>query len=91
MIEWWLIPLAIAAVKKKDLFSLLSRFVADKDGNRIGESISVYKDLLIIKKDGDYYAIPLKHVETKGKEIHVKGVVQWEKAKEMAEEWKNNV
>ncbi len=91
MIDWLLIPLAVAAVNKKDSFSLLSRFVADKDGNRIGESISVYNDLLIIKKDGDYCAIPLKHVETKDEEIHVKGIVQWEKAREMAEEWKQHV
>lgn len=78
----------IGIAKRKDPLSLLSRFVADKEGNRIGESISLYNDLLIIKKDGDYYAIPLKHVELKNEEIHLKGIVQWEKAKELAEEWK---
>lgn len=81
----------MTGIKRKDPLSLLSRFVADKEGNRIGESISIYKDLLIIKKDGDYYAIPLKHVELKGEEIHLKGIVQWKKAKELAEEWKKNV
>ncbi|KAA0004333.1 MAG: hypothetical protein DRN33_01960 [Thermoplasmata archaeon] len=80
----------IGIAKRKDPLSLLSRFVADKEGNRIGESISLYNDLLIIKKDGDYYAIPLKHVELKNEEIHLKGIVQWEKAKELAEEWKKN-
>jgi len=81
----------IAIAKRKDLLSLLSRFVADKKGNRIGESISLYNDLLIIKKDNDYYAIPLKHVELKNEEIHLKGIVQWERARELAEEWKKNV
>jgi len=91
MIAGLVIPLAVAAVKRKNALSLLSRFVADKKGNRIGESISVYDDLLIIKKEGDYYAVPLKHVEMKDEEIHVKGVVQWEIARKMAEEWKKNV
>ncbi|MCD6299098.1 MAG: hypothetical protein J7L93_00635 [Thermoplasmata archaeon] len=91
MIAGLVIPLAVAAVKKKDALSLLSRFVADKNGNRIGESISVHNDLLIIKKDGDYYAVPLKHVEMRDGEIHVKGIVQWEIARKMAEEWKKNV
>ncbi|OYT58715.1 hypothetical protein B6U81_07375 [Thermoplasmatales archaeon ex4484_30] len=78
-------------VKRKDVFSLLSRFVVDKEGRRIGESISVYKDLLIIKRNGKFYAIPLKHVEVGKEELHVKGVVQWEIAEKLAKEWKKNV
>ena len=78
-------------VKRKDVFSLLSRFVVDKEGRRMGESISVYKDLLIIKRNGKFYAIPLKHVEVGKEELHVKGVVQWEIAEKLAKEWKKNV
>ncbi len=81
----------LTVATKKNVLSLLSRFVVDKDGNRVGESISVHKDLLIIKKGGDYYAVPLKHVEVKDDEIHVKGIVKWDMAKKMAEEWKKNV
>ena len=77
--------------KRKDVLSLLSRFVVDKEGRRIGESISVYKDLLIIKRNGKFYAIPLKHVEVGKEELHVKGVVQWEIAEKLAKEWKKNV
>ncbi|MBS3772771.1 MAG: hypothetical protein KGY55_01055, partial [Candidatus Thermoplasmatota archaeon] len=78
-------------VTRKRARSLLSRFVVDKDGNRAGESISVYKDLLIIKREGDFYAVPLKHVDAAGDELRVKGIVHWEKAAEMAEEWKQRV
>ena len=78
-------------IKKKDVLSLLSRFVVDKEGKRIGESISVYKDMLIIKKNGKFYAIPLKHVEVGKEELHVKGVVQWDIAEKLAEGWKKNV
>ena len=76
---------------KKKKFSLLARFVVDSNGKKIGESISVYEDLLIIKKDGNYYAIPLKHVEVKDNKIRLRGIVQWDKAKELAERWIKNV
>ena len=71
--------------------SLLAKFVVDSEGKKIGESISFYEDMLIIKKNSDYYAIPLKHVELKGGKILVRGIVQWEKAKELAREWLKNV
>ena len=70
---------------------MLSRFVVDKEGRRIGESISVYKDLLIIKKNGKFYAIPLKHVEVSEEELYIKGVVQWDIAEKLARGWKKNV
>jgi len=72
-------------------FNLLARFVVDSEGRKIGESISFYEDMLIIKKNSDYYAIPLKHVELKGGKILVKGIIQWNKAKELAKEWLKNV
>jgi hypothetical protein len=78
-------------VNRKKARSLLSRFVVDKNGDRVGESISVHRDLLIIKREGDFYAVPLKHVDASGEELRVKGIVQWEKAAEMAEEWKQHV
>ena len=55
----------------------------------MGESISVYKDLLIIKRENDYYAVPLAHVEKVDHELRVRGVVQWERALDMAQEWKH--
>jgi len=73
----------------KDKFDYIARFVVDSEGKRIGESISVFEDLLIIKKGEKFYAIPFKHVELRGEEIHVKGVIQWDKAEELAKRWKN--
>ena len=73
----------------KDKFAYIARFVVDSEGKRIGESISVFEDLLIIKRDDKFYAIPFKHVELKGDEIHVKGIIQWKKAEELARRWKN--
>ena len=73
----------------KDKFAYIARFVVDSEGKRIGESISVFEDLLIIKKGEKFYAIPFKHIELRGEEIHVKGVIQWDKAEELAKRWKN--
>lgn len=72
--------------KKKAL--LLARFVVSHD-KKIGESISFYKDLLIIRKGGKYYAIPMKYIELKNDMLHLKGIIHWEKAEELAKEWKN--
>jgi len=73
----------------KNKFAYIARFVVDSEGKRIGESISVFEDLLIIKRDDKFYAIPFKHVELKDDGIHVKGVVQWDRAEELARRWKN--
>jgi hypothetical protein len=82
-------PLIVSLVKAKDHLSLLSRFVVDKDGNRIGESISVFDDLLVIKRHDEYFAVPLAHVKHHNDELQVIGVIQWERAKELAEGWKH--
>ena len=73
----------------RNKLSYIARFVVDSQGKRIGESISIFEDMLIIKKGGKFYAIPFKHVEMKGDEIHVKGIVQWDRAEELAKRWKN--
>ncbi|HEC82706.1 MAG TPA: hypothetical protein ENI53_02340 [Thermoplasmatales archaeon] len=74
---------------KKNKFQYLAKFVVDLEGKRIGESISVFEDMLIIKKEEKFYAIPFKHVELVKDEIHLKGIVQWDKAENLARRWKN--
>ncbi|HEC77207.1 MAG TPA: hypothetical protein ENI33_08150 [Thermoplasmatales archaeon] len=74
---------------KKNKFQYLAKFVVDSEGKRIGESISIFEDMLIIKKEEKFYAIPFKHVELAGNEIHIKGIVQWDRAENLAKRWKN--
>jgi len=68
--------------------SLLCRFVVDGFGKKIGESVAVDDDVLIIKSGKKYLGIPLKHVEEKNKFLLVKGLVEKEKAELMGEKWK---
>ena len=68
--------------------SLLCRFVVDGFGKKIGESVAVDDDVLIIKDGKKYLGVPLKHVEEKDKFLLVKGLVEREKAELMGEKWK---
>jgi len=68
--------------------SLLCRFVLDGAGKKIGESIAIYDDLIIIKARDKYLGVPLKHVEEDKKTLIVKGLVDQDKAEEMGEHWR---
>ena len=68
--------------------NLLCRFVLDGLRVRIGESIALNDDILIIKNGKKYLGIPLKHVEDDGNELIVKGLVDKKKALDMGEKWR---
>jgi hypothetical protein len=73
---------------KTGKYSLISKFVVDKEGNRIGETISIEGDLIIIKKEKKYLAIPLKHIEASKDQVRIRGIVEWDNAIKMGEQWK---
>jgi len=68
--------------------TLLCRFVLDGLGKKIGESVAVDEDVLIIKSGKKYLGVPLKHIEEDGKVILVKGLVDKENAESMGEKWR---
>ena len=68
---------------------ILCRFVLDGSKMKIGESIALDKDILIIKTNDKYLGVPLKHIEEEGKTLLVKGLVDRNKAEEMGEKWRN--
>ena len=70
--------------------NLLCKFVKDGSGRKIGESVSVDEDILIIKSKERFLGVPLKHVEDEGKTLLVKGLVDLDKAYEMGERWRKN-
>ena len=69
---------------------LLCKFVRDGSGRKIGESISIDNDIVIIKSKGRFLGVPLKHIEDKGKILLVKGLVDFDKAYELGEKWRKN-
>lgn len=68
--------------------NLLCRFVTDGAGRKIGESVSLDEDILIIKSGDKFLGVPFKHIEEEGKTILVKGLVDFDKAYEMGEKWR---
>ena len=68
---------------------LLCRFVLDGSGKKIGESIAIDEDVLIIKSGTKYLGIPLKHIEEEKKTLLVKGLIDKDMAEIMGEKWRN--
>jgi hypothetical protein len=68
--------------------NLLCRFVLDGSGNKVGESVAVDDDLLIIKAGKKYLGVPITHIEQEEKTLLVKGLVKQDKAEEMGERWR---
>ncbi len=62
---------------------LLCRFVLDGSGRKIGESVAIAGDLMIVKSGSKYLGVPMKHVEEEEKTLLVKGLVDHDKAEEM--------
>ena len=68
--------------------SMICKFVLDNSGKKIGESVSVADDILIIKSGSLFLGVPLKHVESGEKNLLVKGIFDFTKAYELGEKWR---
>jgi hypothetical protein len=68
--------------------SLLCRFVLDGTGKKVGESVGIDNDIVIIKTKNRYLGVPLKHIEDEGKTLLVKGLVDDYNAEIMGEKWR---
>ncbi len=73
----------------EDAPDILCQFVFNGKGEKVGETIAFDGDLVIIKAKEKYYAVPLKHVETKDGRLTVMGVTDWTIAEQLAEKWKD--
>jgi hypothetical protein len=72
-----------------DVSDMLARFVINSQGEKIGESIAIDEDILIVKQKENFLGIPLKHVSFEGKKLHAKGIIDTDKAKKLGNKWKN--
>ena len=68
--------------------NLLCRFVLDGAKRKIGESLAVDDDVLIIKSGKKYLGVPIKHIKEEGKILLVKGHVEQDKAEIIGEKWR---
>jgi hypothetical protein len=68
--------------------SMICKFVLDGVGKKLGESVSIEDDILIIKSGSRFLGVPLKHVEPGEKTLVVKGLIDFTKAYELGEKWR---
>lgn len=68
--------------------SMICKFVIDGVGKKLGESVSIDDDVLIIKSGSRFLGVPMKHVEPTEKTLVVKGLIDFTKAYELGEEWR---
>ena len=68
--------------------NLICRFVLDGSGRKIGESVAVDDDVLIIKSGKNYLGVPLKHIKEEEKTLLVKGLLEKDKAEIIGEKWR---
>ena len=69
---------------------LICKFVFDGNDKKIGESVALKDDILIIKSGKKYLGVPLKHIEIKEKILLVKGLIEQDKAEKMGEKWQQD-
>ena len=75
--------------KKEDISeSLIPRFVINKNGERIGETIGMDGQRIILKKDSDFYSIPVSVLDEHLGELIIEKDIDWEKAKALGERWR---
>ena len=67
---------------------LLSRFIYDKDGKVIGESIGVEGRQLIMKSGKKFYSVPLRNIKEGENELTVKGRINKARARKVGEVWR---
>lgn len=72
----------------EDYNGLLCKFVITGTGKKIGESVSIDNDIIIIKSGKKFLGVPLKHIEDKEKILLVKGLIDFDKAYKMGEKWR---
>jgi len=70
-----------------ELEKLICRFVVDGKGKKIGESIALDGDILIIKRGKEFIGVPLKHIDDEGEYLKVKGLVSMDKARKLGRRW----
>jgi hypothetical protein len=66
----------------------LSRFVKDGGGSILGETIGFEGKDLILKKDDDFFRIPIRSVELEADFLRLIKDVNWKKAAKDGEKWR---
>ncbi|MBU4189763.1 MAG: hypothetical protein KJ886_02025 [Candidatus Thermoplasmatota archaeon] len=67
---------------------LIPRFVINTGGERIGETIGMDGQRVILKKDSNFYSVPVSVLDERHGELIIEKDLDWEKAKILGERWR---
>jgi hypothetical protein len=67
---------------------LLSRFVRDADGEEVGETMTVTEDEVVVKQDGEFFAVDPQAIIEKNGNLVLDPNVDWDEARERGEAWR---
>lgn len=66
----------------------LSRFVLNTDGERIGETVGIDGERIIMKREEDFFSIPKDAIEEKYGDLLLSKPIDWEESKALGEQWR---
>lgn len=66
----------------------LSLFVMDEKDEVKGETIGVEGDFIIIKKELEFFRVPLSSIRLEGKIVRIIKDVNWRSSREQGEKWR---
>lgn len=79
----------LAAHDDVDDTELISRFVVDSSGDRLGETMTVTEGEVILKRDGEFFAVPPDAIIEKSGTLLADGNIDWDRAREAGEAWQD--
>jgi hypothetical protein len=69
---------------------VLCRYVVNRTGKQIGETLSTYEEKIVLKQKNQYLVIPLHALEQTENNLELKlneDEIDWKAAKELGKEW----
>lgn len=81
-------PTAAMAAPESLHESLILRFVTDEQGERLGETVSLDGDRVILKVKDGFVSVPASKIKDQGGNLQLDFGVDWDEARRLGEEWR---
>lgn len=68
--------------------SLLLRFVQDESGQRVGETVAIDGDRVVVKTPAGFVEVPAAKLQAKGDAVRLESGVDWDEARRLGDAWR---
>lgn len=79
----------MAANEEVDDTELISRFVLDTNGDRIGETLTITDGEVILKRDGEFFSVPPDAIIEKDGTLLADATIDWDQARQAGKAWED--